>query len=312
MPKKDPYRLGEEFTQKLTEFQRPLFLLAHHDDEIPTAGLLQRLAPRLNVVWVTNSDGLYFESDLTPPEYAEVRKAEGIRSVGIGGVDESRTRCLDFSEVEIYRLLSRLHSGDAKIEEARPFFDKIRTAVHETVFDLRPDAVFTLAWQGGQPEHDLTHFFTMLALRDLEHETGQKAAFFHCPAYEYTILVAMRFHPMYRGRRIRLRLDDSELATKMEMVQAYPSQVRLFDDFRKVFKWVAGPIGLLTGGARNMEDFLAVEEFGPVPEGLDYAARPHIIDRCTYMFDDFEGVPVTFRRSVRPIVKAFVQARTTS
>ena len=308
MTRPDPYLLGEELTEHLGDFERPLYLMAHHDDEISTAGLLQRLGTRTRVVWVTNSDGLYYESTLTPPEYGEVRKHEGIRSVEVIDIPEENTRCLDYSEVEIYRHLSGLHAGTTSMTEARPFFDGIRQSVRDAVFDIRPDAVFTLAWQGGQPEHDLTHFFTRLALQDLERETGQAVEFFHAPAYEYTILIALRFHPLYRGRRIRLRLTREELESKLQMIQAYPSQVRLFNDFRKVFKWVGRPAGFLSGGPKTMEEFLSIEEFGPVPADLDYTHAPHLFDYFTYMFDDFEGTPVTFRGSVMPIVKAFSQS----
>ncbi|MBL6975330.1 MAG: PIG-L family deacetylase [Deltaproteobacteria bacterium] len=306
MAKNDPYQLGEELSSRLGDFERPLYMLAHHDDEIATAGLMQRLGPNVQAAWVTNSDGLYFESDLTPEKYGQVRKAEGIRSVGTIDIPESNTRCLDFSEVEIYRIMSRLHAGECRMDDVQPFFEGMRQAVRDTVFETRPDMVVTLAWQGGQPEHDLTHFFTWLAVREFEADTGRKVEFFHTPAYEYTILVALRFHPLYRGTRVRLRLTEGELRKKMQMIQAYPSQVRLFDDFRKVFRWIGRPAGFLTGGPGTMEDFLSIEEFGPVPTDLDYTAAPHLLDFFTYMFDDFEGVPVTFKRSVRPIVKSFL------
>jgi len=305
MPRTTPCDLGEQFMQRIGQFQRPLFLLAHHDDEIPTAGLLQRLGPGKRIVWVTNSDGLYFESDKTPAEYGLLRTAEGLTSVANTGVGADAVTNLGFSEVEIYRQMSRLYSGAQTMEEARPFFQAIRDRVREAVLDLKPDAVFTLAWQGGQPEHDLTHFFTMLALKDLEHATGTRPEFFHMPAYEYTILVAMRFHPLYRGTRIRLRLTAAELAAKMRMMEAYPSQVRLFGDFTKLFG-IVGKLGYLTGGPKSAEQYVTIEEFGPVPRDLDYTAKPHTFDYFTYMFDDFEGVPVTFKKSIRPIVQSFL------
>jgi LmbE family N-acetylglucosaminyl deacetylase len=305
MSRASSYDLGRQFMERIGQFQRPLFLLAHHDDEIPTGGLLQRLGAGKRIVWVTNSDGLYFESDKTPAEYGLLRIAEGLTSVANGGVGADAVTNLGFSEVEIYRQLSRLYQGVQTMADARPFFQAIRDRVREAVLDLRPDAVFTLAWQGGQPEHDLTHFFTMLALGDLQKATGKRPEFFHMPAYEYTILVAMRFHPLYRGQRIRLRLSGVELAAKMRMMEAYPSQVRLFGDFQKLFG-IVGKIGHVTGGPKSAEEYVTIEEFGPVPEGLDYTAKPHAFDYFTYMFDDFEGVPVTFTKSVRPIVQSFL------
>lgn len=301
---REAFRRGEEFNQRLASFKRPLYLLAHHDDEIPSAGLLQRLGSACRVIWVTNSDGLYFESKLDPAAYGELRKAEGLRSLATIGIPEQQTRCLDFSEVEIYRRLAGLHSGRSGIAEMRPFFTRIRDAVRDAVLEIEPDAVFTLAWQGGQPEHDLTHFFCARALDDLERRSGRRAAFFHLPAYEYTILVAMRFHPLYRGTRIRLRLDARELDNKLKMIAAYPSQVRLFGDFKKLFRYLVRPLGLLSGGPVSADEFLAIEEFGPVPE-IDYTRKPHRFDYFSYMFDDFEGEPVTFSGSVLPVVRAF-------
>jgi len=300
------YNRGDDFSVQSKKYHRPLYLMAHHDDEVATAGLLQRLGSNTRVVWVTNSDGLYYESKLAPEKYAAVRQAEGIESVGVIGIPPSHARCLAFSEIEIYRRLSELHSGVSTIEDVRLFFNEIKDAIQKVVFEIQPDAVFTLAWQGGQPEHDLIHFFTRLALEELEEQTGAKPDFFHCPAYEYTILIALRFHPLYPGSRIRLRLNSEELFKKLQMVKAYPSQVRLFEKFRRVFNLFGMSIGRVLGASRTPEEFLSVEEFGPVPEDLDYTARPHLLDFFTYMFDDFQGTPVTFTKSVLPIVKAFL------
>jgi len=282
-------------------FERPLFLMAHHDDEISQAGVFQRLGPNLKAVWVTNSDGLYYESELTPVEYGKVRMLEGINSVARAGIPESSTRCYGWSEVEIYRWLSEINSGKRTMAEASEYFDRILADVREAVFQARPDVVFTLAWQGGQPEHDLTHFFTSLAIREYEAANNCEVAFFHLPAYEYTILVAHRFHPLYRGERLRIRLTEDEMAVKMKMIGEYPTQTRLFSDFQKVFKLI-GKLGYLTGGPKNADEWLSTEEFGPVPRDLDYRKNTHVLDRCTYINDDFEGAPVTFSGSVRPIV----------
>ncbi len=302
----ESYARGEGFTHALDRFQRPLFLLAHHDDEISLAGLLTRLGPRTRIVWTTNSDGRYFDSELDPPAYGELRKAEGLKAAAIAGLPADHTRCLDFSEVEIYRRLGQLHSGEAVVLDVKPFFNDMRRAVSEAMAEIQPDLVVTLAWQGGQPEHDLTHFFGRLAIDDLERETGRRPTFLHFPAYEYTYALAARFHPLYRGARMRIRLSEEELATKLEMVQAYPSQVNLFRYFRWAFRYLFWPLGLVTGGPRTIEQFLAIEEFGPVPDKLDYRDRPHALDSLTYMFDDFEGEPVTFERCIRPLVEAFL------
>lgn len=301
----DAYLLGEEFTKRAQSFRQPMYIVAHHDDEIPTAGLLQRLGHDTKVLYLTNSDGLYYESKLTPAEYGELRKQEGFKSLLVIGIPKENVINCDFSEVEIYRRLAWLHSGAKRIEDVIGFFEQMRDAVHKAVFEVRPDVVFTQAWQGGQPEHDLAHFFAALAIQDYCRKTGERVEFFQLPAYEYTILIAMRFHPFYKGIRMRLRLTETELTNKLRMIEAYPSQVRLFGDFRRVFRY-ASPVWRLFGGPATMEEMLSIEEFGPVPEGIDYTKSTHLLDCCNYIGDDFEGTPVTFRRSIRPIVKALL------
>lgn len=304
MGRRDAMELGEEFTGRAGSYKRPLFLIAHQDDELSYAGLIQRLGAKTNFVWMTNGDGLYFETELSPAEYAKLRIKEAEEAVRVLGVAKSRAICLGFSEVEIYRRMADLHGG-ASMTEHKPYFQRIRKAVRDAVFQRRPDAVFTCAYQGGHPEHDLVHFFTWLAIRDLQQEKGEGVDFFHLPEYEYTILLAMRFHPAYRGTRLRIRLTEKELAKKWEMLKAYPSQEKLFKKFRKVFR-VAGFFRRTGSGAKGEDDFYSTEEFGPVPWGFSYTKPPHYFDALTYMFDDFEGEPVTFKGSVLPIVKAFL------
>ncbi|MCB1153701.1 PIG-L family deacetylase [bacterium] len=301
----EAFRRGAAFSAKASTYQRPFYLIPHQDDEVPSGGIIQRLGTHTQFVWTTNGDGLYFQSDLNPHDYGELRKAEAIKSVAALGIPEENTKCLDFSEVEIYRRMAGLHDHSMSISDVRGFFEDFRDKVRAEVFRVRPDALFTLAYQGGQPEHDLTHFFTRLAVQDYEKETGERVDFYNVPAYEYTILLALRFHPLYPGTRIRIRLTDEELERKMGMLEAYPSQQQLFADFEKVFRYT-GLAARFIGRKITIEDFMRVEEFGPVPLGLDYTRPPHLFNYFSYMFDDFEGVPVTFKTSVLPIIKDFL------
>jgi LmbE family N-acetylglucosaminyl deacetylase len=301
----DAFRRGDELCRRIPSFRQPMLVLAHHDDEISTAGLLQRLGPRTRVVFVTNSDGLYAESGQTPAEAAGVRTAEGFASLGLLGIPPEGVTNLAFSEVETYRRLAWLHAGDRTVAQVRPWFQGMRDAVRGAIFAARPDVVFTQAWQGGQPEHDLAHFFTVLAVRDLERETGEAVPLYHLPAYEYTVLIAMRFHPLYRGPRLRLRLTPAELALKLRQMDAHASQRQGFERFRRALG-VALRLAWPFVDARTPEGHLSVEELGPVPPDLDYTRPPHRLDALTYMFDHFEGARVSFRGSIRPIVRAFL------
>jgi LmbE family N-acetylglucosaminyl deacetylase len=306
MIRKDALEKGRRFFGRAQDYRRVLFVYAHHDDEIPTAGLLQRLGQKAHVLWLTNSDGLYFESELSPAQYGQLRKQEGLRSVELAGVEPGRTRCLDFSEVEIYRRFSWLATRKSLARELRSFFQPMLDGIVQYLLEVQPDAVFTQAWQGGHPEHDLVHFLTARALRVFESRVERRPDFFHLPAYEYTILVAMRFSPFYRGERIRLKLSPSELETKLRMMDVYRSQQKLFRQFRASLRWFSLPAGWISGGPYSLEQFLSLEEFGPVPANIDYRLSPHWLDRLNYIGDDFEGVPVSFTRCLRPLVDEFM------
>ncbi len=294
---------GDRFLRE-KNYKRPLFIIAHQDDELNYAGLIQRLGKNTRIVWLTNGDGLYFEMGVTPQEYAEIRQKEAVNAAQAVGIGEQNLKCLGFSEVEIYRRFAELHQTPSDIKNHRDFFENIKSAVKKVVFDYEPDVLITDAWQGGHPEHDLTHFFTYCALRDYIKEKNRPADFIHLPEYEYTILIAMRFHPLYKGERYRLYLTENELEAKRRLIEAYPSQKRLFAKFEKLFTYI-GYIGKITGGPKSAMEYLSIEEFGPVP-AIDYTKKPHIHDFFTYMFDDFEKKPVTFSGSLLPIIREFI------
>ncbi len=241
---------------------------------------------------------------VTPEEYSKIRQREAINAAAAVGIEEKNLKCLQFSEVEIYRRLSLLYKNPEDIKSHRDYFENIKGSIKQVVIDYEPDLIATDAFQGGHPEHDLTHFFVYLAIRDFEKERGKKIDFIHLPEYEYTILLAMRFHPLYKGEIYRIFLTPHELDNKKRLIEAYPSQKRLFSQFERLFTYI-GYVGRFTGGPKSAMEYLSVEEFGPVDK-IDYTRKPHIVDYLTYMFDDFEGTPVTFTRSILPIIREFI------
>lgn len=289
---------------KEKNYKRPLIVIAHQDDELNYAGLIKRLGRDTHIVWLTNGDGLYFEMGVKPEEYARIRKEEAINAASAVDIKEENLHFLGFSEVEIYKRFADLHKSPQNINLHREFFGEMKEAIKKAVFEYNPDVVITDAWQGGHIEHDLTHFFTYCAVRDYEKEKKLKIDFIHLPEYEYTILIAMRFHPLYRGERYRIHLTEEEIEAKRRVIEAYPSQKRLFSKFERLFTYI-GYIGRFIGGPRSAMEYLSVEEFGPVPN-IDYTKNPHIHDLLTYMFEDYEGSPVTFSGSLLPVVKEFI------
>ena len=117
-----PYYRLEDFLAALDEMERPLTVVAHQDDECTFSGVLSRSAERMGILWVTNGDGLYFLTDLSPYPYGRIRMAEAIDSAAAVGVAAERTHCLDFSEVEIYRRLMYVTLNHRSATWLKPFF----------------------------------------------------------------------------------------------------------------------------------------------------------------------------------------------
>ena len=300
-----PYTTIDAFIDALDRCERPVAMLAHQDDEVAFGGTLARCADRARIVWVTNGDGMYFETDVSPKQYGEIRKAETLKSAAAVGITAKQTECLDFSEVEIYRRLSYVTLNPEAVIWLRPWFTKMIDAIRDRVFALRPQALFVCAYQGGNPEHDLTHYFTRLALDDYEKETGETVPLVQVPMYEYIVAVALRFNPFYPGLRWRYRLREEDFAKKRRMYDAYPSQTDLFEKFQAIIQGV-GLLTLATSGRRlTIEQYLGVEEYGPVSANWDYLKNPHNLDSANYIGDHFAGIPVSFDASVRPIVASF-------
>ncbi len=296
--------LETAFEDTLEACERPVLFLAHQDDELGCTGILQRLRDRIRVVFVTNGDGLAPAAGQDPTGYAAMRTEEALRSMAAAGIPSNRVHSLGFSEIEIYRNMARLKQAPLRLSEVAQFFEPIRRAIAEKVYEFRPDAVFTVAYQGGHPEHDLVHFFTALALRNLEEDAEIRIPLYHFPEYELTILLPMRFRPWYPGEKLWVELTEFEAEVKNRMADCYASQVDLVKSFRRVVGVLTLPQRILAKG-NPVDRFFSREQVSPVPPGFDYRKPPYRIDFFNYMFDDFRGVPITFADCIRPLVVAF-------
>jgi LmbE family N-acetylglucosaminyl deacetylase len=266
---------------------KPVFVYAHQDDEASSAGMIRRVTgsdQRGWFIWWTNGDGLAPMAKMDPQEYAQLRIDECSESLRRLGGSTERKVDLEASEIEVYRRLSEIPKGGKVRDE-----------------HADPDRVFTLAWQGGHPEHDLTHLMVVRAVRKLREETGRPIPVIQSPAYEYVIAVALRFNPFYKGDRRSITLSAEEVQAKLHVFDAYPSQEGLFMKFRRLMNSL-GVISTLRLKPFTYKDYIQKEEFGVVDPDLDYHRSTHTFEYCNYMFDDFEGVPIRFDTMIRPLV----------
>ena len=294
----------EPLTQILERYERPLLFLAHQDDELGCAWILQHLRERIRVVFLTNGDGLAPMADEDPNKYAIMRKKEALDSLKTAGLSEEQTRFLGYSEIEIYRNMAKLKMAPLRLSEVIAFFEPIRRSIAETVYEFRPDAVFAVAYQGGHPEHDLAHYFGALALRNFEKDWGNRVPLYHFPEYELTILLPMRFRPWYPGEKYWLELTQEEADRKLKMAECYVSQLSLIKSFRRVAGLLTLPQYILKR-ENPVDRFFSREQVSPVPADFDYRRSPYRMDFLNYMFEDFQGVPITFQDCIRPLVVAF-------
>ena len=282
--------------------RRHLFVFAHQDDDLPYSGLLQRAQRHAQVVWVTNGDGLAPAAGMGLEEYAELRTGEAVAALRMLGYERGQLHFLGHSELFFYPLfidLKRARDDDSVSGSVR---ERAVGAAKAIQASLRPlieeaDVVWTLAWQGGHPEHDLTHYFTIRAVREVEVATGRKIPIYELPAYELTVAVPLRFAPWHRGERHRITLTPQEFKCKEAAFSAYRSQVKL----TALFKRLIGLYGLISAlrlRPFTFRSFGREEEFAPVPTDRDYTKSTHRFEWFDYMFEDYLGEYVSFSKSV--------------
>ncbi len=286
---------------------RHLFVFAHQDDDLPYAGLLQRAREHAQVAWVTNGDGLAPAAGMGLEEYAELRQGEAVAAMRMLGYDRGQLHFLGHSELFFYPLFIDLKQARDDDSVPGPVRDRAIGAARAIQAALRPlieaaDVVWTLAWQGGHPEHDLTHYFTIQTVREVEAATGRTIPVYELPAYELTVAVPLRFAPWHLGERHRISLTPAEMKRKEAAFTAYRSQAELTTLFRRLIN-LYGLISALRLRPFTFRSFARQEEFAPVPGNRDYTKSTHGLEWFDYMFEDYEGEYVSFSGSVARYVK---------
>jgi LmbE family N-acetylglucosaminyl deacetylase len=284
-----------------------LFVFAHQDDDLPYAGLLQRALPDSQVIWVTNGDGLAPFEGWEPEAYAVMRTGEGRAALRILGYPPENVHFLGHSELMFYALFAELHECGTLSGVPAILKDQVTAIATEIKEAIRPaveaaDVVWTLAWQGGHPEHDLTHYLTARVVQETEIAQGRRIPFYELPAYELTVLVPLRFAPWHRGVRHRIDLSAQELRLKEAAFSAYKSQGKITSQFKNLIR-IYGALSALRLRPFGFKGYARVEEFAPVPANRDYLQSTHGHDFLDYMFDDYQGRPVTFSGSIRRFVE---------
>ena len=215
---------------------RTLVIVAHPDDEaVACAALLQRIREP-HILFCTDGgpmDPWFWNRYGSREAYIELRQKEARHALEILGI----------TTVEFLKTRSGQPIIDQQIFEHLP---EAVPAVSDVVARVQPDALLTIAYEGGHPDHDSCSFITSFIARErsltawempiepLFKKVQRKWQTFRSPAQP-----AVTLHP-----------TPDEIARKRCALQAYASQ----------------------------GDFVGIAEvdetFRPIPE-YDYTRRPH-------------------------------------
>lgn len=202
--------------------KKPLILIAHPDDEAVGCGALMQRMSEPVVVFATDGaphDRYFWEKTGSREAYADLRRREARTALGHAGV-----RHIEFlkggegyfTDQELFRCLG-------------PALESLSALVRRH----RPQALLTLAYEGGHPDHDSCSFLTSVFARR-----------FSLPAWEMPLYfrrtdgpaLCQQFRSL-NGSEIPLEPTPQEQKTKHEMLAAYSSQGEVLKQFSAATEW---------------------------------------------------------------------------
>jgi len=189
---------------------RTLVIVAHPDDEAIGAGALLRRMREAAVVFCTDGgprDPYFWNKYGSREHYAQVRRREADAAMRMAGV--RRTDILPITDQHLYQNLP------LAFEE----LDRVTR-------DFQPDAILTLAYEGGHPDHDSCAFLSSV-LGERRQLPVWEMALYHRnkdgpPCQDF-------LHPEWSG--VPLEMTTQELEAKKRMVKLYISQGEALQNF---------------------------------------------------------------------------------
>jgi len=195
---------------RITELEkRTLVVVAHPDDECIGAGAMLQRMEEPAVVFCTDGgprEEFFWQRFGSREQYVRVRRHEATLAGQAVGVD--RHTFLSIIDQELYRNLAHAHR---KLENL--------------VLDFRPQAILTLAYEGGHPDHDCCAF--------LSHTIGLKhdLPVWELPLYHLTSQGPRQQQFLHSTVEYCLCVTPPELARKRQMLACYESQASVLEGF---------------------------------------------------------------------------------
>jgi hypothetical protein len=219
-----------------------VIIVAHPDDEV--VGVGARLPRLRQAVFIHVTDGA--PRDLhdataagfaTRLDYARARRRELTAALALAGIAPEQTRELGCTDQEAALQLVDLSR-------------RVATMLRQ----LQPEAVITLPYEGGHPDHDATAFAVHAACRLLESQHIPPPALIEMTSYHNsaTGIEVCDFLPSSGCEAMRLVLSEAERDFKRRLFDCFPTQQRTLSLF---------PI--------------AIERFRPAPR-YRFTQPPHV------------------------------------
>jgi N-acetylglucosamine malate deacetylase 2 len=202
---------------------RVLVLVAHPDDESVAYGaLLQKMCEALVVIATDGAprDPYFWGRYGSRQAYAELRRQEARAAMQLAGVRE----------------LVLLAEGDARLEDQRLFLHLAPAceALQRLAARMRPQAIATLAYEGGHPDHDSCSLLAARLGRRLGVPVWETPVYHRAPsqgesAAGQTAEAEMRLQEFlhHEGSEAHVEISGDELERKRAMCATYASQGEL-------------------------------------------------------------------------------------
>ncbi len=200
---------------------RTLIVVAHPDDEAVTCGALLQRMREPHVLFCTDGaplDPYFWTKQGSRDAYRDLRQQEARKALGMVGV--RRVEFLNSPRTRAQIIDQQLFQHLAEAVEG----------VLEVVDRVQPDALLTLAYEGGHPDHDSCNFITSVVARERS-----------LPAWEMPVYTL--FH---KGKRefqtfmpapqavVVIHPTQKEVVRKRRMLEAYVSQGNFLLNFDRV------------------------------------------------------------------------------
>ena len=202
---------------------RTLVLVAHPDDEAVGCGtLLQRMRNSL-VIFATDGaprDEYFWGKYGSREAYAELRRQEARLVMGLAGVQRIEFLNADgeyFLDQALFRSLSSAFESLSGIIE------------RET-----PQALLTLAYEGGHPDHDTCSFLASVLARRYSLPNWEFPLYFRSDDGSTDFQQHFR---MTNGHELIVHPTPVEEQTKRRMLEAYRSQGEILKNFSSAVEW---------------------------------------------------------------------------